>query len=75
MTTSNISNKYTTTEYGKQNMFAAEATPWVDPNSSYEGYAANAEKPNGRWAMVGLVAGLLSYVTTGNFFFFGLLGF
>ena len=36
---------------------------------------AVAEKLNGRLAMLGLVAGFVSYVTTGNFFFGGLLGF
>ncbi|BCU93542.1 MAG: hypothetical protein CM15mV2_1600 [uncultured marine virus] len=35
----------------------------------------NAEKINGRWAMLGLVAGVTSYICTGNFFFFGLAGF
>ena len=34
-----------------------------------------AEKLNGRLAMLGLVAGFISYVTTGNFFFGGILGF
>ena len=59
-------SKYTTTEYGKQNMFAAEAQPWIDENSSYEGYAPNAEKTNGRWAMIGFVALIGAYVTTGQ---------
>ena len=34
-----------------------------------------AERFNGWAAMLGLVAGVISYVTTGNFFFFGLAGF
>ena len=34
-----------------------------------------AEKLNGRLAMLGLVAGVISYITTGDFFFFGLAGF
>ena len=34
-----------------------------------------AEKLNGRLAMLGLVSGVISYATTGNFFFFGLAGF
>ena len=34
-----------------------------------------AEKLNGRLAMLGLVLGVISYVTTGNFFFFGIAGF
>jgi|TARA_B100000579_G_scaffold229965_1_gene188399 hypothetical protein len=64
--TSSTVDKYTTTEYGKQNMFAAEPQPWIDENSSYEGYAKNAEKTNGRWAMIGFIALLGSYITTGQ---------
>ena len=64
--TSSTANKYTTTEYGKQNMFGAEVAPSVDENESYEGYAANAEKTNGRWAMIGFVALLGAYITTGQ---------
>ena len=33
---------------------------------SYEGYPQNAEKVNGRWAMIGFVALLGAYVTTGQ---------
>ena len=33
-----------------------------------------AETLNGRLAMLGLATGFISYVATGNFFFFGLLG-
>ena len=39
-----------------------------------ETYAERAEKLNGRVAMLGFVAGLLSYVTTGSLFFFGAFG-
>tara|TARA_B100001113_G_scaffold86604_1_gene69189 strand:+ start:190 stop:378 length:189 start_codon:yes stop_codon:yes gene_type:complete len=53
-----------TTEYGKQNMFATETKPRLVEN--YEGYGANAEKTNGRWAMIGFVALLGAYVTTGQ---------
>jgi hypothetical protein len=35
----------------------------------FEPYAVKAEKMNGRWAMVGFVAGIISYAITGNFFF------
>ena len=59
-------SKYTVTEYGKQNMFAAEAQPWIDQSDNYEGYAINAEKTNGRWAMIGFVALLGAYITTGQ---------
>jgi hypothetical protein len=34
-----------------------------------ETHAEKAEKANGRWAMVGFVAGIISYSLTGNFFF------
>ena len=63
--TSSTADKYTTTEYGKQNMFGAEVAPWVDENDNYEGYAVNAEKTNGRWAMIGIVA-LLGAGVGGN---------
>ena len=66
MTSSSTTEKYTVTEYGKQNMFGAEVAPWVDQNDTYEGYAPNAEKTNGRWAMIGIVALLGAYITTGQ---------
>ena len=43
-------------------------------NMCYETYAEKAEKLNGRVAMLGFVAGLLSYATTGSLFFFGAFG-
>ena len=58
---------------GRQNMYPTEVKPVLVEN--YEGYGPNAEKLNGRLAMLGLVAGFVSYVTTGNFFFGGILGF
>lgn len=58
----------TTNEYGQQNMFAKEPTMY------YENYGMDTpnqvkEKYNGRWAMVGIVAGLVSYLSTGKLFF------
>ena len=58
----------TTNEYGQQNMFAKEPTMY------YENYGMLTpnevkERTNGRWAMVGFVAGIISYISTGNFFF------
>ena len=38
--------------------------PYIDENVSYDGYPQNAEKVNGRWAMVGFVALVGAYVTT-----------
>ena len=52
------------TEYGKQNMFAYEAPMELEEN--YTSYPEEAEKANGRWAMIGFVALILSYVTTGH---------
>ena len=63
----------TTESGGRQNAFPTEVQTQLVEN--YEGYGRNAEKLNGRLAMLGLLAGVISYVTTGNFFFFGLAGF
>ena len=41
----------------------------------YETYAEKAEKLNGRTAMLGFAAALISYATSGSVFFFGVLGF
>ena len=57
----------TTTESGgRQNMFPAETRPYIDETISYKGYPLEAEKANGRWAMLGLVPLLGSYITTGQ---------
>ena len=40
----------------------------------YETYAERAEKLNGRTAMLGFVAAVVSYATTGSLFFFGAFG-
>ena len=41
----------------------------------YESYAEKAEKLNGRTAMLGFVAALVSYTFSGSVFFFGAFGF
>ena len=52
------------TEYGKQNMFATQVqTQFVE---EYTNYPAEAEKANGRWAMLGFIALIGAYVTTGQ---------
>ena len=51
---------------GRQNIYSVEPRPYIDEISSYESYPQNAEKVNGRWAMVGFIALLGSYVTTGQ---------
>ena len=63
----------TTNDRGQQNLFAKEPTMFVDPSYTekygLETHAERAETANGRWAMIGFVSGILSYVITGNFFF------
>ena len=52
----------TTEDGGRQNMYAKE--PQVEVMD--EDYATHAELANGRWAMVGWVAAIGAYVTTGQ---------
>tara|TARA_Y100001968_G_scaffold190988_1_gene174989 strand:- start:2107 stop:2340 length:234 start_codon:yes stop_codon:yes gene_type:complete len=52
------------TEYGKQNIFATEAPIQIDSN--YSNHPEEAEKANGRWAMLGIIALLGAYITTGQ---------
>ena len=51
----------TTESGGRQNAFPNETRPYIDESASYEGYPQNAEKVNGRWAMIGLVAAVTNY--------------
>ena len=51
-------------EYGKQNIFAKETQPRLVEN--YTNHFEEAEKANGRWAMLGFVALLGAYITTGQ---------
>ena len=53
-----------TTEYGKQNIFGRETQPQV--MEDYKGYIEEAELANGRWAMIGFVALIGAYLTTGQ---------
>ena len=52
------------TEYGKQNMFGTQVQPQLVEN--YSNYPEEAEKTNGRWAMIGIIALLGAYITTGQ---------
>ena len=52
------------TEYGKQNMFAYE--PPMELEERYSNYPKEAEKANGRWAMIGFAALLGAYISTGQ---------
>jgi|TARA_R100000482_G_scaffold74815_1_gene28806 hypothetical protein len=68
----------TTNERGQQNLFAREPRMYVDKTAAerygYETYAERAEKLNGRTAMLGFIAAVVSYATTGSVFFFGAFG-
>ena len=63
----------TKNEFGQMNIFAKEPTMWMSKEDieryGLETYAERAEKLNSRWAMIGIIAGFLSYSLTGNFFF------
>ena len=69
----------TTNDRGQQNLFAKEPQMYISETDAqrygYETYAEKAEKLNGRIAMLGFVAAVVSYATTGSVFFFGVFGF
>ncbi len=69
----------TTNEFGQQNLFAKEPQMYISKTDAerygYETYAEKAEKLNGRTAMLGFAAALVSYATSGSVFFFGIFGF
>jgi len=58
----------TTNDRGQQNMWAKEPTMYYE---NYGMYSPNQVKEitNGRWAMVGIIAGFISYALTGKLFF------
>ena len=59
-----ISSVVTTEDGGRQNMFARE--PRLQSEENYISYSVEAEKANGRWAMIGFIAGIGAYATTGQ---------
>jgi len=63
----------TKNEFGQMNMFAKEPSMYMTKEDldryGIEPYAEKAEKMNGRWAMLGIIAGALSYSLTGKLFF------
>ena len=63
----------TTNERGQQNLFAKEPSMYMTEEDlerySTEPYAERAEKLNGKFAMLGIIAGALSYALTGKLFF------
>ena len=56
----------TTTEYGKQNIFANETPPRLMNEKESDFILEQAERTNGQLAMVGFIAALGAYVTTGQ---------
>ena len=63
----------TTDEFGKQNMFASEPKMYISDEDAIKygmmTHNERAELANGRWAMLGFIAGIVSYVATGKLFF------
>ena len=63
----------TTNENGQQNLFAKEPEMYVSETDAeryaVETYAERAEIWNSRTAMIGVIAGLVSYALTGKIFF------
>ena len=68
----------TTNDRGQQNMWAKEPRMYISQTDAerygLETYAERAEKLNGRVAMLGFVAAVISYATSGSLFFFGAFG-
>ena len=60
----------TTNERGEQNMFAKEPKMYITEEdmqqNKLETYAERAEKMNGRFAMLGFVIAVGTYLTTGQ---------
>ena len=56
------SSTVTTEDGGRQNVFASE--PQIEVMNTT--YSKEAELANGRWAMIGFVAAICAYVTTGQ---------
>jgi len=63
----------TKNEFGQMNMFAKEPAMYMTKEAleryGIEPYAEKAERLNGRTAMIGFVAGIVSYALTGKLFF------
>jgi len=62
--TSSSETQITTESGNRQNIFPVEAQPELIEN--YSGYTVEAEKVNGRWAMIGFVALIGAYIATGQ---------
>ena len=62
-----------TEDGGRTNMYATEPRMYIDPsieelqmNEAYETHNEKAEKLNGRFAMLGVIAALGAYAVTGQ---------
>lgn len=63
----------TTEDGGRTNMYATEPTMYVDPiaqqqmkDGNYQTHAEKAERLNGLFAMLGVIAALGAYAVTGQ---------
>lgn len=63
----------TTNEFGQMNAFAKEPQMYIDPiiqekmeKNVYQTHNERAEMLNGRMAMIGVMAALLNYASTGQ---------
>jgi hypothetical protein len=56
----------TVTEYGKQNIFANETPPRLMNDQEQDFIMEQAERTNGQLAMLGFVAAIGAYITTGQ---------
>ena len=61
----------TTDERGQKNLFAKEPEMYYE-NYGLQTHNEKAEVLNSRFAMLGFTIGIISKITTGSFFFFGL---
>jgi hypothetical protein len=63
----------TTNDRGQMNMFAKEPSMYMTKEDleryGIEPYAEKAERLNGRTAMLGFIAAIISYASTGKLFF------
>ena len=63
----------TKNEFGQMNMFAKEPSMYMTKEDleryGFEPYAEKAERLNGRTAMMGFLAAIISYALTGKLFF------
>ena len=58
----------TSNEHGQQNMWAKEPTMYYH-NYGMQTPNEYKETMNGRWAMMGIISGLTSYLISGKLFF------